>query len=283
MTDPSGYIERLKVTDPLREPVLRSAVAALELPLGSHGLDVGCGIGLQIPLLVDAVGPGGRVTGLDVRPDFLVHAQRLAEESDLIDVVSFQEGNINSLPFEDETFDWLWSASAAGYPAHHPVRLLRELARVVKPGGTVALLIYTSQTLLPGHPLLEARLNATAAGIAPYTTGMAPENHWLRALGWFREAGLKQAKAQTFVAEIEAPLGAELRAAAAALIDMRWEGAEAEIDAPLWAEYQPLCQPDSPDFILDSPDYYGFFTETLFHGKVAGQRGVNLPTLTPVS
>jgi ubiquinone/menaquinone biosynthesis C-methylase UbiE len=270
MTDPSGYIEKLKVTDPLREPVLRYAVAALELPLGSSGLDVGCGIGLQVPLLSEAVGPGGHVTGLDVRPDFLTHAERLAETLDLIDRVSFQEGDINSLPFEDNTFGWLWSASAAGYPAHQPVRLLRELSRVVRPGGTVAILVYTSQALLPGYPMLEARLNATATGIAPFTTGMPPEHHWLRALGWFREAGLKQAKAQTFVSEVQAPLRDEMRAALAALIDMRWSGARSELDSEIWADYERLCRPGSPDFIADHPNYYAFFTETLFHGIVAG-------------
>ena len=44
--------------------------------------------------------------------------------------------------------------------------LVKELARVVKPGGSVALLAWSSEKLLPGHPLLEGHLNATSAGIA---------------------------------------------------------------------------------------------------------------------
>ena len=122
------------------------------------------------------------------------------------DQVSLRQGDINDLPFDDATFDWLWSASLAGYGADQPLAQLRELARVVRPGGTVSLLIYTSQALIAAHPLLEARLNATAMGIAPFTVDMPPENHWLRAIGWFRAAGLKEVKAQTFVSEVQAPL-----------------------------------------------------------------------------
>jgi len=51
------------------------------------------------------------------------------------------------------------------------------------------------------------------------------------------------------------------------LFEMRWEGAQSELSAEDWAEYQRLCQPESPDFILDSPDYYAFFTYSLFYGS----------------
>ena len=58
-------IKRLLVAEPLRQPVLRSVIEALHLPRGSHGLDVGCGIGLQTMLLAQAVGSMGHITGLD--------------------------------------------------------------------------------------------------------------------------------------------------------------------------------------------------------------------------
>ena len=270
MSDTAEYVEKLQVTDPLRAPLLTAAIASLDLPKASHGLDAGCGIGLQIPLLAEAVGPEGHVTGLDVRTGLLAQAELLAKDLGLMGQTSFRQGDLNDLPFEDHTFDWLWSASAAGYPAHQPLQLLRELGRVVRPGGAVAILIYTSQALLPGYPMMEARLNATAMGIAPFTVDMPPEDHWLRAVGWFRQAGLTEVKAQTFVSEVQAPLGDELRAAVAALIDMRWGRAESEVDPQPWAEYERLCRPGSPDFIVDSPDYYAFITETLFHAKVAG-------------
>ncbi len=269
MTDVEGYIESLRVTDPLRQPTLRPAIQALHFPKGSRGLDVGCGIGLQLPLLGEGVGPTGHVTGLDLLPDFLAEAERVAAKAGLSGRVSFRQGDMSSLPFDDGTFDWVWSASCVGYGAEEPVPLVREMARVVRPGGTVAIFVWSSQMLLPGYPTLEARLNATSSGIAPFTNSMRPESHWLRALGWFHEAGLKEPGAQTFVGDFCAPLSGEIRDALMSLFDMRWVGVESELTEEDWAEYQRLCLPESPDFLVNRPDYYAFFTETLFHGKVA--------------
>jgi ubiquinone/menaquinone biosynthesis C-methylase UbiE len=268
VSEMDAYAEKLLVTNPLREPVVRAVIRALQLPQGSRGLDAGCGIGLQALLLAEAVGPAGHVTGLDVSPGFLARAAGYADQSGLSERVSFQKGDVNKLPFDDGVFDWIWSADCAGYPARAPVLLVQELARVVKPGGSVAILIYASQMLLPGHPLLEARLNATATGIAPFTADMRPEWHHLRALGWFRDAGLEAPTARTFVGSFHAPLSAEIRDGLAALLEMRWGGAASEVSREDWAAYRRLCQPESPDFILNLPDYYGFFTYVLFHGTV---------------
>jgi hypothetical protein len=54
-----------------------------------------------------------------------------------------------------------------------------------------------------------------------------------------------------------------------ALLEMRWPGAQPELTPEDWAQFQRLCQPESPDFILDLPDYYAFYTYSLFRGKVA--------------
>ena len=70
-----------------------------------------------------------------------------------------------------------------GYPAGELVPLLKELARVVRPGDSVAILAWSSQQLLPGYPLLEARLNATCSGLTRFLKRKRPESHFLRALG----------------------------------------------------------------------------------------------------
>ena len=268
MSETDLYIQKLIVSNPLMEPVYKDVIRAMEFPPGSRGLDVGCGIGLQAILLTDAVGPEGHVTGVDITPEFLAHAKKKAEMAGLSDMVSFKLGDMNELPFDDNTFDWLWSANCVGYPAREPLPLLKELTRVVKPGGEIAILIYASQMLLPGYPLLEARLNATSIGIAPFTADMRPETHYMRVLGWFQKAGFENATVQSFVSDVQAPLGEEKRAALAALIDMRWGEAESEMPDEDWIQFLRLTQPDSPEFILDLPDYYAFITCALFCGRV---------------
>lgn len=256
--------------EPLRAPIIDAAIEALRLPARSRGLDVGCGVGLQAARLAEAVGPSGHVTGLDLSPRLLEHAGRLAERSGLAERLSYREGDMSRLPFADNTFDWLWSADCAGYaPAAEPPRLLNELARVVRPGGIVAILFWSSQLLLPGHPVLEARLNATGAGIAPFGAEMAPDRHYLLTLGWLCRAGLVDARAETFIRTVYAPVEDSIREALIALLQMRWAGAEPELSRHEQAEYRRLCRPESPDFILNRPDYYSFFTYSLFCGRVA--------------
>jgi ubiquinone/menaquinone biosynthesis C-methylase UbiE len=265
---PLSYLQRLLITNPLRESVIREALRALQVPLGSRGLDAGCGIGLLTVLLAESVGTQGHITGMDISQEFLNHAEKMAVEVRKSNQISYVRGDINRLPFEDNACDWIWSADAAGYPAEEPLSLIRELSRVVKSGGQIALLIYSSQMLLPGHPLLEAQLNATAAGIAPFHPGMKPQTHFLRALRWMKKAGLGETSVQTFVASFYAPLSEKIRDALAALIEMRWEGAKSELSPEVWAAYRRLSDPKSPDFILTLPDYYAFFTYSLFRGKI---------------
>jgi ubiquinone/menaquinone biosynthesis C-methylase UbiE len=257
------------VTEPLRESTIRAAIQALRLPAGSRGLDAGCGIGLQALLLAEAVGNAGHVTGLDVSPELLHHAEETVRKAGLSDQISFQEGSVTALPFEDDTFDWAWSADLVGYAPLEPLPLVQELVRVTKPGGSVAILAWSSERLLPGYPSLEARLGATSAGIAPFVEGKQPALHFSRALGWFREAGLEDLTARTLAGDAHAPLSDELRVALIALFRMRWPGVELELGQEDWLVFQRLCLPESADFIVNHPDYYAFFTYSMFQGTVA--------------
>ena len=268
MSDIDYFVQMAYVSNPLREPVLRSAIQALQFPSGSRGLDAGCGIGLQTLLLAEAMGPAGHITGLDLSPEFLDHAEEMVEKAGLSERISFREGDINRLPFDDDTFGWAWSVDCIGYASSETSPLIKELVRVVKPGGSVAILAWSSEKLLPGYPLLEARLNATSSGIRPFVEGKKPESHFLRALDWFREAGFEEPTAQTFVGDVHAPLSDDIRTALISFFQMLWGERQPEVSQEDWAEYQRLCQPESPDFILNLPDYYAFFTYSLFQGKV---------------
>lgn len=262
------YAYHLLVTNPLREPVILAAVRSLQLPAGSQGLDAGCGIGMQAMLLAEAVGEAGHVTGLDLSPQLLSYAQKYVVEAGLAAQISFQEGDVNGLPFADNFFDWAWSMDCVGYLPQDPGPLIRELKRVVKPGGRVAILAWSSEQLLPGHPQLEARLKGTSMGIAPFVKGKNPAQHFLRARGWFLDAGFAEVACRTFAGDVSAPLRADLRAGLEAILQMRWPGAEAELAPEDWMAYQRIGRPESPAYILNQPDYYAFFTYTMFSGLV---------------
>lgn len=262
-------IENLEVADPLRAPVLRRAIRALPIAPGSRGLDVGCGVGRQALLLAEAVGPAGHVLGLDLRPELLRYAEGLARESWLGPRVSFMAGTMERLPCANRSLDWAWSADCLGYPAGDARPALHELARVVRPGGLIALLGWTSQLLLPGYPLLEANLNATCSSYAPLLRDQPPEAHFLRLTGQLRAVGVDEVRITTLVGEAQAPLRPEQRRALAALCAMLW-GAPGPGTAPAdWEALQRLCDPESPDCIFDRPDYYACFTYT----SIAGWRG----------
>ena len=264
------YAERLHLSDLLRGSLIRSVINFLTLPEGSRGVDIGCGIGSNTLMLADAVGRSGHVTGIDLSGNLLSHARQKSYKVGLSQQVSFMKGDMNSLSLSDNCFDWVWSADCVGYAPGNAARLIKYLAGVVKPGGNVFVLAWSSQQLLPGYPRLEARLNATSAGFAPFIEGRGPEFHFMRALGWFRAAGLKGIKADTFVGNIQAPLTKEKRTAMTSLFEMRWGRPDSELTKTERKEYLRLCSPDSPDFICDSPDYYGFFTYTLFRGRTDG-------------
>jgi demethylmenaquinone methyltransferase/2-methoxy-6-polyprenyl-1,4-benzoquinol methylase len=96
---------------------------------GGHVLDVATGTGLVAAALLRA---GFRVTGLDQSPGMLAVArERLGPEAGLV------EASAESLPFPDRAFDHLTVTYLLRY-VDEPAAVLAELARVVRPGGTIA-------------------------------------------------------------------------------------------------------------------------------------------------
>ncbi|TEB06023.1 Demethylmenaquinone methyltransferase [Pelotomaculum schinkii] len=268
MSNAEKYLKRLELSNILRESVIRAIVDTLQIPPESKGLDAGCGTGFYTLMLAEAAGVRGHVTGLDIEEKFLAKGRSLASKTGLTERVSFIRGDIRKLPFNENLFDWAFSMDLVGYLKIDPVLLLKELARTVKPGGIIYILNWSSQMLLPGYPVLEARLNATSLGIAPFDEKMKPELHSMRALEWFKQAGLSETRAQTFVSDINPPLSQEMRKALVDLFEMRWGEDNPELLEEDQLEYQRLCRDNSPDLILNMPGYYGFFTYSLFWGRV---------------
>jgi len=263
-----SYIKTFLDSGPIRDPVLRKIIQDIHLPAGSEGLDAGCGIGLITLMLAESVGEKGFVTGIDIVPEFLQYGEKAAARSGVSGHVTFQKGDILAgLPFSDHSLDWVWSMDCLGYLGEI-ASILEELKRVVRPGGKLFILVWTSQLILPGYPVLEARLNATSSSYIPVQQERGMEGQFMRLPYWFKKAGLESIQGQTFVGDVLAPLSYGERTALQSLFEMVWGLPQPGESPEIRKEYVRLCTPGSPDYILDLPGYYAFFTYTLFQGTI---------------
>jgi len=251
----------------LREPVLRALIHDLNLPDYSHGLDNACGIGFQAVILAEEAGSNSHVTGLDISTEVLDVSRKIIQDAGMSQRVSLTQGDVAALPFDNETFDWAVSIDAVGYGPGDTLHLLGEMKRVVKSGGMVAIAAWSSEMLLPGYPEFEARLGATGPGIAPFVREKDPELHLTRTLGQLRKLGLMETEVKTYAGSVFAPLDEASRRALEVLFEMRWPNVETELTLAEVNEFKRLCNPGSPDFILNIPDYYAYFTYTAFKGR----------------
>ena len=108
---------------------------------GSDVLDVACGTGI-VARTISAKGKNRvRVTGLDNNPEMLKHASTLSKNSGL--EINWQQGEADQLPFEDHRFDYLFCQQGLQF-FPEPQQALKEMHRVLKPGGRLGLNIIRS-------------------------------------------------------------------------------------------------------------------------------------------
>ncbi|WP_405475547.1 class I SAM-dependent methyltransferase [Streptomyces canus] len=126
-------------------PAYAAAVAELGLRVGDRVLDAGCGTGRALPPLRAAVGPSGVVVGADLTPAMLEAAVRAGRNRDGQLLLS----DVAALPLRSRSLDAVFGAGLISH-LPRPAENLRELARVVRPGGVLALF----------HPIGRAALAA---------------------------------------------------------------------------------------------------------------------------
>jgi SAM-dependent methyltransferase len=103
---------------------------------GEAVLDLGSGAGTDAFCAAVQAGPGGRVVGVDFTHEQVAKAQRLRDRDGFAQV-SFAEGRIDALPFDDNTFDVVISNGVINLSVVKS-RVFAEAARVLRPGGRLA-------------------------------------------------------------------------------------------------------------------------------------------------
>jgi len=135
---PSGVIGRQVIARMLNKGnrgMVTPTVDALELRHGDVGADIGFGGGVALELLLDRVGPTGRVIGVDFAPDMVSQAAARYRNEPR---VSVHEASITDLPLGEAILDGVSSTNTI-YFVDDLDRAFAEVARVLKPGGRFAL------------------------------------------------------------------------------------------------------------------------------------------------
>jgi ubiquinone/menaquinone biosynthesis C-methylase UbiE len=144
MSDPRPHVERIRaqftrqaetyseMRQTREEAPLRALVALTGARPADRALDVACGPGF---LTMAFAGACASAKGVDATPALLERARRVAAERGIANV-SFAQGDVNALAEDNGAYDVV-SCRAAFHHFPDPARVLSEMARVAKPGGTL--------------------------------------------------------------------------------------------------------------------------------------------------
>ena len=152
---------------------------------GETVLDLGSGGGLDCFLAAKRVGPTGHVLGVDMTPEMLERAQAAAARLNVTNV-EFRQGYLESLPVADGTVDAVISNCVINLSPDKP-QVFREVARVLKPGGRVAV----SDIVIDGAMPAALRDNPEA-----WSECLAGAIDWREYAGGLEQAGLVDVQVQ---------------------------------------------------------------------------------------
>jgi ubiquinone/menaquinone biosynthesis C-methylase UbiE len=197
-------------------------VALAALQPGERVLDVACGTGIVARLAAERVGVSGSVVGLDLNEDMLA----VAAAADGNAPIAWRRGDAAAMPLDDGAFDVVFCQQALQFFPDRSAAL-REMHRVLVPGGRLALSVMRSIEHNPGWGALADALERHAGAEAgammrsPFPDWESTVLHELAS-----GAGFEDVRVSTVVASARYPSPAEL---------VRWEAASSPLAGPLGA------------------------------------------------
>ncbi|MEW5868531.1 MAG: methyltransferase domain-containing protein [Chloroflexota bacterium] len=118
---------------------------------GERLLEVGCGSGAICRQLAEEVLPGGCVVGMDISPVMSAEARKYTHAAGVKAGIVFGAAAAETLPYADASFDGALAARLLLH-APDPGAILREVKRVVKPGGRLVVMDWDFDTVTVDHP-----------------------------------------------------------------------------------------------------------------------------------
>jgi SAM-dependent methyltransferase len=131
--------------------MLHEYLDAMQIETAHTVLDMGCGTGVVARTIARRPGFAGQVTGIDLSPYLTDVATRLATEDGVSARVTFRIGDTRRLDFPDATFDAVVAHTLMNH-VDDPVAVVKEAARVLKPGGRVGIFDSDFSTIAFNHP-----------------------------------------------------------------------------------------------------------------------------------
>lgn len=253
-----------------REQMIRD----LHLKRGSRVVDAGCGPGLWTPLLAQALGPRGRIIGVDVSAEALVTARQRGQGAWYEKQVSYMLSPMEHLPVRESSIQTIFSANVSQY-LPEPVPTFATLGRYLVPGGQLILkdINFGTMRFSTIDPALQARVFQARAQWEEQRVqeGYMFEDSWVgsKLAGYLRAAGYEHVQEKCYKVVRQSPLTPECRAYLQGIAE--WFVCE---DAPLLtptdAQRWLHSFADGPACALDQPAFFYEETEFLVSGVWPG-------------
>lgn len=238
----------------------------LQLPHGGKVVDAGCGPGLWTPLLARAIGPQGRIIGVDLSAEALVTARQRGRDQWYEGQVTYKQGPLECLPVAGGSVHTIFSANVSQY-LPEPVETFAALGRYLLPGGRLAIKDIDFGTLrFSGvDPALQAQVLWARQQweVARVSEEYVFEDSWVgsKLATYLHAAGYEDVQENIYTVQRQAPLTPDFRAYLQGIVSwLVCEGApflaRAEVKAWLDAFADgPRCAFDQPSFCFEEREY----------------------------
>lgn len=200
---PLNSIEWLETHHRSKAPERAQMIRDLHLERGSRVVDAGCGPGLWTPMLARAIGPEGRITGVDVSIEALITAQQRSQNKWYAPQLQLRCGTLEQLPVQPGSAHMIFSANVSQY-LPDPVSTFAAMGRHLAPGGRLVIKDIDFGTMRFSN--IDAELQARVLGAREQWEQIRVEqdytfeDSWVGAklAGYLRAAGYEDVKEKSY-------------------------------------------------------------------------------------